>query len=201
VVTGPSGSGKSTFIGLLLGLIKPQIGTVRAIMDEGKSYSLDMNQKKLLKSIGYVGPENFLIDGTIYDNILYGLNQIPSESDVNNALKLSECQFVFDLPHQMNHRLTEQGAGLSAGQKQRLSLCRALLRNPKVLILDEATANLDVDTEERLVKTLATLKRKMTIIGVTHRSALLKIADQHLNFTELEPVKFLKTPSSSIHLV
>jgi len=81
--------------------------------------------------------------------------------------------------------LSEQGEGLSAGQKQRLALARALLRKPKVLILDEATANLDSKTEMTLIKTLIKLKGKMTLIVISHRKSLLKVADQTLYLPQL----------------
>ena len=95
------------------------------------------------------------------------------------ALNLANCAFVSRLDKGLEHGLTEQGEGLSAGQKQRLALARALLRKPNVLILDEATSNLDIHSEESLVKTFEQLKGKVTIIAVTHREALLRIADQH----------------------
>ena len=78
----------------------------------------------------------------------------------------------------LQHPLSEQGEGLSAGQKQRLGLARALLRDPEVLILDEATSNLDSATEAQIIKTLNNLKGKMTIVSVTHRDQILSIADQ-----------------------
>ena len=179
VVTGPSGAGKSTLLGLLLGNLRPQSGTVAAVF-EGRELPLEQCRSWLLPRVGYVGPESFLLEGTIAMNIAYGLTEKVSREELEQALKLTECHFVFSLPLGLEHPLTEQGQGLSAGQKQRLSLARALLRKPTVLILDEATSNLDMDTEARLVDTLARLKGSMTIVAVTHRRELLRIADQHL---------------------
>ena len=86
----------------------------------------------------------------------------------------------------LDYKLTEQGQGLSAGQKQRLSLARALLRNPKILILDEATANLDADIEAKLLTTLLRLKGQMTILAVTHRPSVMMIADLQLDLGRVE---------------
>lgn len=180
VITGPSGSGKSTFISLLLGLSSPTAGIVE-IFDGKKTIPLEKCRSSLLASMGYVGPDSFIIPGTIRDNLLYGnATHLIEESDFDEALKLSGCSFVKNLPGNLSYELTEQGEGLSAGQKQRLALARALLRKPKVLILDEATSNLDAATESALVDTLIELKSYITIVAVTHRDALLKIADHHL---------------------
>lgn len=183
VVTGASGSGKSTLLAILLGLIKVPNDKVGLRID-GAAVSLRDGRPRLLAGLGYVGPESFIIPGTIRDNLLYGITSSKSEASLREALELAECEFVFMMRDGLDYVLTEQGEGLSAGQKQRLSLARALLRDPNVLVLDEATANLDVETEDSLVDTLSKLKGSVTIIAVTHRKALLKIADQTL---ELKP--------------
>jgi ATP-binding cassette subfamily C protein len=177
VIIGPSGSGKSTLMHLLLGKLKPTEGTIQVTVPEDQ----------LLACIGYVGPESFLFDGSIHENLVYGLT--PEEKDsltpqlISSALEKAECGFVFSLTHGLEHRITEQGEGLSAGQKQRLSLARALLRRHEVLFLDEATANLDEETEQKLVNTFEKLKGEITIVAITHRMALLKIADHHLRLS------------------
>lgn len=177
VVTGPSGAGKSTLLSLLLGLHQPSEGQVLAVTS-GQEVPLGEIRERILHSVGYVGAESFLIEGTILENLCYGLDSVPDESTLIDACKRAECNFVLDMGFQ--HFLTEQGQGLSAGQKQRISLARALLRNPKILILDEATANLDSETELNLVTTLSQLKGQVTMVVVTHRQAFLKIADQEL---------------------
>ncbi len=179
VITGPSGSGKSTLLALLLGLFRPSDGKVELLANDSH-ISLAEGRSRLLAGMGYVGPESFIIAGTIRENLLYGTSIRHAEEDLHRALALSDCGFVFNMRNGLDHVLTEQGEGLSAGQKQRLALARALLRNPNVLILDEATANLDTETEWALVDTLAQLKDNMTIVAVTHREALLRIADQHV---------------------
>ncbi|MGE0614882.1 MAG: ATP-binding cassette domain-containing protein [Bacteriovoracia bacterium] len=187
VIVGPSGSGKSTLVSLLLGNLQPSSGDVKLVVKDEKgteNFPLAEVRARFLKTVGYVGPESFLLAGTILENLTYGLDQMPNPAQIERALQTAECQFVFELPKGTAHLISEQGQGLSAGQKQRLALARALLRNPTTLILDEATANLDLETEQRLVNTLKKLKHKMTIIGVTHRQALLEIADHTLRLEE-----------------
>lgn len=180
VITGPSGAGKSTLLGLLLGNLRPSQGRVSVTLLDGSSVPLEACRGGLLSRLGYVGPESFLIGGTVADNLRYGLPDKPGQDEIENAVRSAECQFIFTLPRGLDHELTEQGQGLSAGQKQRLALARALLRRPNVLILDEATSNLDMETEARLVDTLSRLKGAMTVVAVTHRRELLRIADRHL---------------------
>ncbi len=180
VITGASGSGKSTLLGLLLGTNVPDHGELDIQFENGETKPLLSVRQGLFSKIGYVGPESFLIDGTVQENIFYGLKSPPSSEQLSQALIDSECQFIQQLPLGLNHKITDQGQGLSAGQKQRLSLARALIRNPSVLILDEATANLDDETEARLISSFRKFKGKMTIIIVTHRQAILSIADHHL---------------------
>ncbi|OFZ80464.1 MAG: hypothetical protein A2583_14260 [Bdellovibrionales bacterium RIFOXYD1_FULL_53_11] len=176
VIVGQSGAGKSTLLGLLIGEHLPQSGMMNVIIN-GKPADIQDTRYSFLHYIGYVGAESFLIDGTIRENLLYGLKKEPSKDEISDALSMSECKFIESLPQGLEHRITDQGQGLSAGQKQRISLARALLRKPRALILDEATANLDEDTESRLVDTLIRLKGKMTVIAVTHRSGMHRMAD------------------------
>ncbi|MBC7690580.1 MAG: ABC transporter ATP-binding protein [Methylotenera sp.] len=183
VILGPSGAGKSTLLNLILGGVEPGQGDVQVTFNQ-KTQALADVKSSVLRNIGYVGPESFLIEGTIMKNILYGLAFTPSAEEIERALTLSGCDFLASLPQGLEHVLTEQGQGLSAGQKQRISLARALLRRPRALILDEATSNLDEETESKLVATFKGLKRQITIVAVTHRKSLLDIADQR--FT-LEP--------------
>ncbi|MGE4338876.1 MAG: ATP-binding cassette domain-containing protein [Pigmentiphaga sp.] len=180
VVTGESGAGKSTLVNILVGLEEPTGGSVEVCLGDGSAYPLDAARPRLLGSLGYVGPESFIIPGTIRENLHFGANAEYRDDELVAALQQAECLFVFDLPAGLDHWLTEQGEGLSAGQKQRLALARALLRRPDALILDEATANLDGATEAALVETLRGLKEKTTIIAITHREALLAIADVRL---------------------
>lgn len=179
VVTGPSGAGKSTLLGLLLGLLKPTKGEIEVVIDSGKC-SIETVRSGLYSHIGYVGPESFLVEGTVRENLLYGFRGTVTDTDIQRVLHAAECRFVEELPGKLEYPITEQGQGLSAGQKQRLSLARALLRDPRALFLDEATSNLDEVTEASLIRTFETLKGRVTIIAVTHRSSMLRIADRQV---------------------
>jgi ATP-binding cassette subfamily B protein len=132
---------------------------------------------------GYVGAESFLIEGTIADNIRYGALKSIDTSD-KACLKALKRAHLDDLvtanPQILDHKINENGEGLSAGQKQRLALARALLGNPQLLILDEASANLDGETEADIAKTVSGLKGSCTTIIVTHRPGMLTYADKVL---------------------
>jgi ABC-type multidrug transport system fused ATPase/permease subunit len=180
VITGESGVGKSTLLHILVGLLKGYKGKI-SLVQGAKTFD-SWDERKLLNSIGYVGPEPFIIAGTIKDNLLYGNSRLDvSREDIENAIILSNSKFIYDLPNKLNYKLTEQGEGLSAGQKQRLAIARAILRKPSILLLDEATSNLDSVTERAVIRSLSRIKKFMTIICITHRESLLKIADQHVN--------------------
>jgi ABC-type multidrug transport system fused ATPase/permease subunit len=171
-IVGPSGSGKSTLLLLMLGALEPTSGTVH--LDNTSASRIMLNSDF---EIGYVGPEPFLFEGTIRDNLAYGMRDI---SDGELWAALSEAHLVDaikNMPNQLEHGISENGEGLSAGQKQRLCLARIFLRKPSLIILDEATANLDVKTEEDVINSLAEMKSKATIVIVTHRLTTLKHAD------------------------
>ena len=186
VITGPSGVGKSSLINLLLGLSEPTSGAIRFLFkNSANSEVLETHlPSHLLNYVGYVGPESFLIEGTILENLNYGLNNPASNEEIHSAIEKSNAEFIYELPEQLNYRLTEQGVGLSAGQKQRLNLVRALLRKPRILILDESTSNLDYETEKKILLQLKTLKDELTIVAVTHRPLMLELADDIISFTE-----------------
>lgn len=181
VVIGPSGSGKSTLLALILGQLSPQKGHV--LIQDHHHGQFDVNdvKKDYFKKIAYVGPDPFLVTGNIRDNLIYGLNEKVSDEKLLNVMKEVEGHFIFEMKDGLNHLITYQGEGLSSGQKQRIALARALLRNPSILVLDEATANLDSETEKSLVHKLETLKGKMTMLVVTHRQPLLVLADHVLD--------------------
>ena len=182
VISGESGVGKTSALLLLAGLLRPHEGEVRLIGPGGEEQPLQHNVGKLLASASYVGPEIYTAPGTVRDLLLAGARNAPSASEIDRALAAAHCDFVRSLALGLDHPMSEQGAGLSAGQKQRVALAGALLRNPRVLLLDEPTANLDSATEAEIVRTLHELKGRMTIVAVTHSGAIRKIADQVVYF-------------------
>ena len=177
VLVGLTGSGKSTFINLILGLIKPDTGKIFHNDDIYENNEIYNFQKK----IGYVPQHIFLLDDTIKANIALGINA--SEVDLNRLKKASKQAQIYDfisenLPDGFETIVGEKGARLSGGQVQRIGIARAFYNNPDYLILDEATSNLDVRTENKFIKELDKIKTKNTIIHVSHRNNVIKSADK-----------------------
>jgi ABC-type multidrug transport system fused ATPase/permease subunit len=171
-IIGPSGSGKSTLMLLMLGALDPDSGRVVV----GHSLAKDILRNQSTK-IGYVGPEPFLFEGSIRENLTYGIENV-SEEDIWEALKQARLyETVATISGNLEHKIAENGDGLSAGQKQRLCLARIFLSKPSLVILDEATANLDLKTELEVVSSLDKIKSTTTIVIVTHRMTALKHAD------------------------
>jgi len=173
-IVGRSGSGKSTLLAIILGVMKPSRGSVKL----GGILPDEYLNSSLLNNVGYVGAEPFLIQGTIKDNLSYGLRGEKADQDYWDALTQAKLFDVIDAkPGRLEFEINENGDGLSAGQKQRLSLARALLVNPKLLVLDEASANVDVATESDIADSINLLKGKTTVIIVSHRKGFLKHSD------------------------
>ncbi len=181
-ITGPSGCGKSTLLMLILGIINPSKGRV---LIDGQNASQYL--KSLGHRIGHVGADAFLIEGTLRDNLTYGLkNQNVGDEVIWNALEKAQlAQTIRQKNFGLDYRLNENGDGLSSGQKQRLSIARALLRKPTLLILDEASANLDNKTEEEIALTLKDISKDCTVIIVSHREGLLKYVDKKIKLDRL----------------
>jgi ABC-type multidrug transport system fused ATPase/permease subunit len=175
-VVGPSGAGKSTLLALLLGLMPASRGRIAIDGRTPEEYFADPAVR-----VGYVGADPFLIAGTVRDNICYGLARPVNEGEIDLALDRARVRKVVDeLPGRLDYPIAEDGSGLSAGQKQRLCLARAVLNRPHVLVLDEVSANLDAATEAEITESLRELRGRCTTIIVSHRSAILKYADQVL---------------------
>jgi ABC-type multidrug transport system fused ATPase/permease subunit len=173
-IVGTSGSGKSTLLGLILGLFHPTHGDVRIGTDTPKDYFANPRVR-----VGYVGAEAFLIEGTIRSNLLYGARMPYDDATLWAALNKASLKVAVEgMAGNLDYAITEEGAGLSAGQKQRLCLARALLSEPHLLVLDEATANLDEATELEIAETLATLRGQCTTIVVSHRPGIIRHADR-----------------------
>lgn len=171
---GESGSGKTTLTKLLLHLYAPEEGS---ILINGNNIE-DIQMETLRERIAYISQETFLFSGTIMENLTLGVDDVTVD-DVIEACKLAQAHdFINDLPLRYETMLEENGANLSGGQRQRLAIARAMLKKPDILILDEATSNLDALTERALDKTIQEYCKDMTTIFIAHRLSTIKDCDQ-----------------------
>lgn len=163
-IMGPSGSGKSTLAKLLQGFYQPAGGVLR--LDGNDIRYLAANE--LRSYFGVVPQETVLFSGTLYDNLLMA-NPHASFEQIIHACKVAEIHEVIEkLPEGYQTEIGERGVGLSGGQKQRLAIARAMLKQPKILIFDEATSSLDAQTAEHFSATINQLKGKVTMLFITH---------------------------------
>jgi len=173
-IVGPSGCGKSTLLGLVMGLFEPTRGAITIGGKRPTDYFEDPTVR-----VGYVGAESFLIAGTIRENLRYGLSIKATDEDLWAALGQAELRAaVEEMPGKLDYAIAEDGSGLSAGQKQRLCLARALLGRPHLLVLDEVSANLDTETERQIAESLKSLRGSCTTILVSHREGIFRYADR-----------------------
>ncbi|MFY0596608.1 MAG: ABC transporter ATP-binding protein [Cognatishimia sp.] len=176
VLIGPSGAGKSTLIDLLLGLYQPDAG--RVLFDDIPL--TEINLGRLRQMIGYVPQETTLLHGTLRENITLGDPDI-TDAQIRKALHLAGADtFVDGLPHGLETNAGEMGTRFSGGERQRLALARALVTEPKMLLLDEVTSALDPETEMAICANIKDLSGMLTILAVTHRPAWTSIADSIL---------------------
>jgi len=172
---GPSGSGKSTLIDIILGLLAPKSGDLRI----GGIKVTKENVFILQRLVGYVPQNLYLGDASIKSNIAFGLK----EADIDEDKVISACQqsqlldFVLTLPEGLETIIGEKGVQLSGGQKQRIAIARALYRDPKILVLDEATSSLDGLTEKRIMESIYKLASDITVLIIAHRLNTVKECD------------------------
>jgi ATP-binding cassette subfamily C protein len=163
---GPSGAGKTTVADLVAGLIFPDRGRVTV---DGKELT-PARIGRWRERIGYVGQEPFLFHDTVRANLLWAAPGA-SEDDLREALRAAAAWgFVARLPHGLDTVVGDRGVRLSGGERQRLALARALLRRPDLLILDEATSNIDAGNERRIGAAVRRLRGSLAILVITHRS-------------------------------
>jgi len=179
-VVGRSGSGKSTLVSLIGRLY--EINSGRILVD-----GVDVRQlsnRQLRRSIGMVPQEPFLFRGSVADNISYGNADAEPEEVLRAAHNADSHGFIMRMPLAYDNRLGEGGTGLSGGERQRLSIARALLFDPAILILDEATASVDAESERAICEALRRFSRRRTTIAIAHRLSTLKDADRLLVFDQ-----------------
>lgn len=171
---GESGSGKTTLSKLLLRLYSAEKGD---ILINGMNIE-DIQLECLREKIAYIPQENFLFSGTIFENLTLGIDDATMD-DIIEASKMAQAHdFINELPLRYETMLEENGANLSGGQRQRLAIARAMLNKPDILILDEATSNLDSITEKALDKTINEFAKDVTTIFIAHRLSTIKNCDK-----------------------
>tara|TARA_B100001057_G_scaffold500475_1_gene615775 strand:- start:12937 stop:14658 length:1722 start_codon:yes stop_codon:yes gene_type:complete len=180
IITGKTGSGKSTLIDLILGLQSPTEGKILV-----NNVELELNSKNWFKNIGYVGQNVFLFDDNINQNITL---RSEKDLDVNWLSKVYEMSeltnFIEQLPQKDLTTIGERGLNISGGQKQRIGIARAIYKKPQVLILDESTNSLDLNTEKKVIENLLENFKDKVIIMISHRENLVKYFDQQLSYED-----------------
>ncbi|MFC1568338.1 ABC transporter ATP-binding protein [Candidatus Margulisiibacteriota bacterium] len=170
---GGSGAGKSTILDLLLGLLKPQAGKIYY----GDIDHNDLDLASLRSKVAYVNQTPTMLDGTLRENLAIGCPGASDEMIDDICRKVHLDEFIKSLPKGLDTLVGENGICLSGGQRQRVVLARSLFMSPMILILDEATSELDLETEKLIQETLNELRKDLTIIIVAHRLSTVKSAD------------------------
>jgi ABC-type multidrug transport system fused ATPase/permease subunit len=172
-LAGKSGAGKSTFATLLLHLYEPVSGQ---ILFDGKPIT-EFNLTSLRKQIALVPQDIFLFGGTIRENIAYGKPDAEENEIFEAAAKANALEFINRFPEKFDTLVGERGTQLSGGQRQRIAIARAILKDPKILILDEATSSLDSESEQLVQNALEGLMKNRTSVVIAHRFSTIRKAD------------------------
>ena len=173
-IVGPSGSGKSSLVDVILGILSPTSGEINIS---------GVTPKKAIKKwpgmISYVPQDVYLAQGSIRKNLTLGyMEEEISEKMIYQALEHSDLNiFVNSLPSKIETRIGEDGATVSGGQKQRIGIARALITNPRLIVLDESTSSLDLTSEKEIVESLKKLRGRVTVLMIAHRLSTIKDAD------------------------
>ncbi|ATQ50494.1 ABC transporter ATP-binding protein [Staphylococcus epidermidis] len=172
---GPSGSGKSTIFNLIERMYDIERGDIKY----GNQSIFDIPLSKWRTKIGYVMQSNSMMSGTIRDNILYGINRKVDDEELIEYAKLANCHdFIMQFDEGYDTMVGERGLKLSGGQRQRIDIARSFVKNPDILLLDEATANLDSESELKIQEALETLMEGRTTVVIAHRLSTIKKAGQ-----------------------
>ena len=175
-IMGKSGAGKSTLIDLVVGILNPSSGDIYI---DGKKYNVI--PESLKRQIGYISQNVFLFDASIADNIIMSNSKYDDKEKeliLNSIQDADLSEMIDNLPEGIDTLVGENGINLSGGQKQRIAIARALYRKSKILVLDEATSNLDTQTENKIIESINRLKGDITLIIVSHRLSILESCDQ-----------------------
>ena len=171
---GPSGGGKSTIFSLIERFYEPTEGQIKF----GDIDIKDIKLSDYRRQIGFVSQDSAIMAGTIRDNLTYGLEENFSDEQLWDVLELAYARkFVEEMPDKLNTEVGERGVKISGGQRQRIAIARAFLRNPKILMLDEATASLDSESEMKVQEALSNLMKGRTTLVIAHRLSTIVDAD------------------------
>jgi len=173
-LVGSNGAGKTTLINQLLRFLTPDSG--RVVIDGQDVQNVGL--KSLRRQIGVVTQETILFSGSIADNIRYGLPEATDEQVIEAARTANALDFIMALPHGFQTDVGERGQRLSGGQLQRIALARAVLSNPPILVLDEATSAVDAESEALIQEALARLTHGRTTFVIAHRMSTVRRADR-----------------------
>jgi ATP-binding cassette subfamily B protein len=173
-IVGKSGAGKSTLINLMLRLYDPNTGRITLGGDDLR----EVSPKRLHEKVGVVFQDTFLFAGTIYDNILYAKPDATPSEVIAACTAANAHEFIMKNADGYDTLIGESGYSLSGGERQRLAIARAIIKNPRLLILDEATSSLDLETESIIQDSLNRLVRKRTTIAIAHRLSTLRAANR-----------------------
>jgi ATP-binding cassette subfamily B protein len=173
-LVGHSGAGKSTLINLLMRFYDPTQGTIEFDGVNLKEIQLD----DFRRQVGVVLQENYLFPGSIKYNIAYGRPDAPLDEIIEAAKAANAHEFIINFPDGYDSYVGERGQRLSGGERQRIAIARAILHNPRVLVLDEATASVDTKTERMIQEALEHLISGRTVVAIAHRLSTLRNADR-----------------------
>ncbi|NQU16743.1 MAG: ABC transporter ATP-binding protein [Candidatus Saganbacteria bacterium] len=185
-IVGPSGVGKTTLISLMLAFYKPFKGEILFDDKPVSGYALD----SLRKRIGYVSQATRLLTGTIMENLRYGNLEADEEAVISAAKAAGIHDYIVSLPDGYSSLLGENAVNLSEGQRQRLSIARALIKNPDILILDEPTSSLDSMVEKSIFKSLPEIVKNKTLIVIAHRLSTIQDSDRILVLKDKQLIGF-----------
>ena len=169
-LVGLSGAGKSTTADLVMGLLRPDNGKITV---DGMALN---NMSSWRSQIGYVAQDTFLFNDTVRNNLLLARSSASAE-ELKEVLDIASAGFVFNLPEKLDTIIGDRGVRLSGGERQRLALARALLRRPSLLILDEATSNLDNKNEKKILESIERIHGDMTVLVIAHRFSSISNSD------------------------
>ena len=179
-IMGPSGAGKSTLLDVLCGLVKPDSGDI--FIDGVPLREIDLRQWR--RMIGYVSQDTILLHDSVLNNVIVGEPDLEESNAIEALHQADAWDFVQALPEGLHTVVGERGGLISGGQRQRIAIARALAHKPRFLILDEPTSDLDLDSDAIICATLQKLAKSLTVIAVSHQTAIIRAADHVFKLEE-----------------